>query len=132
MPGNVQLATPSQVMPLSLCKSFQRTLQYQVRDNTYKNGESQRYAQTSNDRSTWTLTKRLTAAQMATLRSFFLQQQGMLLPFYFYDVFETTAFAYDVTGASPVGRHIVRFASNWSQSTGLGRGECTVSLIQIY
>lgn len=130
MPGNVQPAAPTAVLPLSLCKAFQRSLTVQVIDNAYKSGESQRSAKVGSARSSWQLTKRLAASQMGALRSFFLSQQGQLRGFYFYDVYESN-FSYDPAGTSTLGRYIVRFAGNWNQTTGLGRGDCSLALIEI-
>jgi hypothetical protein len=76
---------------------------------------------------TWTLSKRLTTAQLATLLNFWeTQAQGGLNPFFFYDPFDVAVGAaigsnYDPTGDSTQGRAVCFFRGNWAQKTDLGR-----------
>jgi hypothetical protein len=128
--GNVALAAPTAVMPFSLSKAFSRSITFQIIDIGYKNGESQRGQIIDGERNTWQMTKRLAPAKMAELRTFYNALQGQLYPFYFYDPYDSN-FVYDATGVLTTGRYIVRFSSGWNQTMGLGRGECTLSLIQI-
>ena len=119
MPGNVSNAAPATVLPQSLSCAFVATREYPVIDNEYRNGESQRSAQASTSRKKWTLTKRLTPTQLATLRNF-------------YDPYETNPkFSYDPTGMAVTGRYTVRFNSEWSQSVGPGRSDVQIELIEL-
>jgi hypothetical protein len=62
------------------------------------------------------LAKRLTPAQLQTLRNFYAARNGPGEPFYFYDPHETSPkFSCDPTGAAITGRHIVRFNGDWQQ-----------------
>ncbi len=91
----------SSVLPNSLSSAFVHTREYPVIDNEYRNGESQRSAQAATSRKKWNLTKRLTPAQLATLRTFYDARNGTHEPFYFYDPYETNPkFSYDPTGAA--------------------------------
>ena len=70
-------------------------------DNEYRNGESQRSVQAATSRKKWHLTKRLTPAQLAALRTFLRCAERHLEPFYFYDPYETNPkFSYDPTGVA--------------------------------
>ena len=83
-------------------------------------------------RKKWSLTKRLTPAQLAALRTFYDARNGTLEPFYFYDPYETNPkFSYDPTGAAPTGRYIVRFNTDWSQSVTPGRSDVQLELIEL-
>jgi hypothetical protein len=133
MPLNVQNAAPLLVMPFSLCTQYRRSQQYQVIANDYKNGESQRSAQTTTSRKSWDLSKRLMPALLAAQRAFFESVRGPYLPFYFYDVYETTPrFQYDATGAATAGRYTVRYVTTqWAPSVGIARADVSVSLIEL-
>ena len=97
-------AAPSAVLPQTLSRAFVHEREYPVIDNEYRNGESQRSAQASTSRKKWTLTKRLTPSQLATLRTFYDARNGSHEPFYFYDPYETNPkFSYDPTGAALAG-----------------------------
>jgi len=107
-------------------------LEYPVLDNEYRNGESQRSVQATTCRRRWKLAKRLTSAQLATLRDFYDSRKGPVEPFYFYDPYETNPkFSYDPTGQATTGRYTVRFAAPWEQSTSLARTDVTLEVIEI-
>jgi hypothetical protein len=92
--------------------------------NEYANGESQRRVilGVGNSRKAWRLSKRLTSAQLATLRAFFEARRGGLEPFYFYDPWDTSPkFTPDPTGAATTGRYTVCFRGAWSQALRTGR-----------
>jgi hypothetical protein len=132
MPGSVANAAPATVMPDSLSRAFAHAREYPVIDNEYRNGESQRSAQATTSRKKWTLTKRLTPAQLQALRNFYDARGGTLEPFYFYDPYETNPkFSYDPSGAAAAGRYTVRFNSEWSQSVGPGRSDVQIELIEL-
>lgn len=132
MPGSVQLSVPATVLPHSLCKAFSHSREYAIVENEYKNGESQRAVLVTTSRKSWTQSRRLTPAQLATLRAFYLARNGSTEAFYFYDVHETSPkFSYDPTGVRANGRYTVRFAGSWEQSVGMGRADIGISLVEL-
>jgi phage-related protein len=132
MPGSVQNAAPAAVLPLSLSRAFSHSREYPVVEAAYRNGESERRALASTSRKRWTLTKRLSAAQLQALRDFYDARRGPTEPFYFYDPWETSPmFSYDASGAATQGRYTVRFDGPWEQSCELGRAEVQITLIEL-
>jgi hypothetical protein len=132
MPGSIQNAAPSTVLPVSLSRAFARTQDYPVLENEYRNGESQRSAQASNSRKRWRLSKRLPPTQVEALRTFYDARSGPVEPFYFYDPYETNPkFTSDPTGAANTGRYTVRFDCDWTQSGGPGRVDVQIELIEL-
>lgn len=132
MPGSVQNAAPSTVLPLSLCRAFAHSREYPVIENEYRNGESQRFVQASNSRKRWQLAKRLAPAALQALRDFYDARSGPTEPFYFYDPYDTNPkFTHDPTGVATTGRYTVRFESEWNQSVGLGRAEVDLTLLEV-
>jgi hypothetical protein len=132
MPGSVQNAAPSTVLPHSLSVAFSRTQEYPLIENEYRNGESQRSVEGNDSRERWRLAKRLSPAQLQTLRDFYAARNGPVEPFYFYDPYETSPkFSYDPTGGSVQGRYTVRFNSDWNQSSGPGRSDVTIELVEL-
>jgi phage-related protein len=132
MPGSVENAAPTTVLPASLCRSFARQQEVPVLVNEYPDGNSNRKALTANSRKRWRLSKRLTPTQLATLRTFYEDRKGGHEAFYFYDPWETSSrFASDPTGISPVGRYVVRFDGAFSQAIGIGRADAEIALIEI-
>ncbi len=89
MPGSVAIATPTTVLPFSLCRSFAHAREYPIQVNEYRNGESQRGRLADTSRKRWRLGKRLTAAELAALRDFYDARNGPQEPFWFYDLWET-------------------------------------------
>lgn len=132
MPGSVQNASPSTVLPRSLCRAFVHTREYPVTDNSYRDGESQRSAQAATSRKRWTLAKRLAPGQLQALRGFYEARNGRHEPFYFYDPYETDPkFSYDPTGGTVVGRYTVRFNADWNQTVVPGRSGVQIELIEV-
>ena len=132
MPGSVQNAAPTTVLPFSLCKSFVHERVYPLIENEYKNGESQRSVLATNSRRRWRQAKRLTPALLVALRNFFDARNGSTEPFYFYDPYDTNPkFSYDATGVATVGRYIVRFNGDWQQSSGPGRSDVQIELLEL-
>jgi hypothetical protein len=110
-------------MPQTLCTAFSEARAYEQLRNLYHDGTPQagQFAQTS--RRTFKLTRRLSAAQAAILRSFYENVGGGWKPFWFYNPYEGLPVGsnYDATGANGTGRVVVAFRSNWTQTTGLCR-----------
>jgi phage-related protein len=119
-------------MPHSLSRAFIHEREYPVLDNEYRNGESQRSAQAANSRKRWRLAKRLSTAQLQTLRDFFDARKGPTESFYFYDPYETNPkFSHDPTGQAIAGRYTVRFNGEWNQSVSLSRADVNIELIEL-
>jgi len=132
MPGSVENAAPSTVLPWSLSRAFVRSQEYPVLDNEYAGGESQRSVLASTSRKRWRLSKRLTPAQLQALRDFYEARKGPQEPFYFYDPWDASPkFSYDPTGQATQGRYTVRFEDGWEQSAGIGLIEVSLELVEI-
>ena len=128
--GVIQLTTPTAVMPLSLSRAFTETLTWPACVNEYHDGTTHRGAMLSRPRCSWSLTKHLRPATLIALRNFWRSQ--CLASFYFYNPPETNPrYSYDPTGAATAGRYVVRFASAWSQSTGIGSIDAAIQLIEV-
>ena len=129
MPGSLQNAVPSGVMPYSLSTAFSESrecvqLQAQYHDETT---ERSQLAQTS--RRSFKIAQRLTAARSIALKAFWDGQQGGVVPFLFYNLAEGT---YDPTGNSTQGRYTVVFRGTWSQTTGLLRTDVPqIELVEV-
>src|SRR4051794_31281182 len=132
MPGSIQNAAPATVLPQSLSRAFARSQEYPVIENEYRNGESQRSVPVNNSRKRWRLAKRLPPSPLQTLRDFYDARSGPTEPFYFYDPYETNPkFSWDPTGVATTGRYTVRFDGEWNQSSGPGRSDATLELIEL-
>ena len=132
MPGSVLNAAPATVLPQSLCRTFVHERAYPLIENEYKNGESQRSVLATNSRRRWRLAKRLTPTALQTLRDFFEARNGFTEAFYFYDPYDTNPkFSYDPTGVATTGRYTVRFNGDWQQSSGLGRSDVQIELLEL-
>ncbi len=146
MPASVQSIYTSNggislILPVSLSKCF--TAQTSSRDwpvdsQTYANGEYQSRIPTVFDpvsgteiavqqsRRSWTQTKRLTPTQYFDLISFFLAV-GTLIPFWFYDLFETVPLlTWDATASAVQGRYAVRFVGSPTPALIGGPGNGTI------
>jgi len=118
MPGSVQNAVPSGVMPYSLCISFSESRESAQLQAQYHDGTTDRSQLAQTSRKAFKLAQRLTATRVIALKSFWDGQQGGVVPFLFYNLAEG---AYDATGNSTQGRYTVVFRGNWSQTTGMLR-----------
>ncbi len=118
MPGSVQTAAPSTVLPETLSRAFQHDREYPVLVNEYKRGEPETGLLASTSRRRWRLAKRLPPAKLAELFTFWKARSGGIEPFYFDDPIDKT-------------RYTVRFDSGWTQTAGLGRGDADISLIEV-
>ena len=127
MPGNLQNAAPSGVIPASLCTAFTELREYVQLQNQYRDGTIQRSQLAQTSRRTFRANKRLSASALATLYSFLAAHNGGLTPFLFYNPFDVLAGQqigsnYDPTGNNTQGRVTVVFRNNaWAQSTDLCR-----------
>jgi hypothetical protein len=132
VPGSVQNAAPSTVLPASLSRAFVHERAYPLIENEYRNGESQRSVQATTSRKRWRLAKRLPPALLQELRDFYTARGGPAEPFYFYDPYETNPkFTSDPTGQAVAGRYTVRFNGDWQQSSGAGRLDAQIELIEL-
>ena len=118
MPGNIQNATPSGVMPYSLCVAFAESRECAQLQAQYHDGTTERSQLAQTSRKTFRLAQRSLAARAIALKAFWDGQQGGVVPFLFYNLAEGT---YDATGNSTQGRYTVVFRGSWSQTTGLLR-----------
>ena len=119
-------------MPYSLAIAFQESRNVEINENRYLNGEAQHGLLVATSRKRFVMTKRLTAAQLADLRTFFMDRRGEVEEFWFYNVWETSPqFFYDPTGAAVDGRYAVRFDGNFQQSLQLGRNQAQIALIEV-
>jgi len=129
VPGNVQNAAPSGVMPYALCAAFTESREYVQLQSQYHDGTIQRSQLAASSRRTFTVSQRLDATKVAALKTFWDGQQGGVIPFLFYNLIEG---AYDPTGNSVTGRYTVVFRSNWQQTTGLARTDVqNLQLIEV-
>lgn len=132
MPGSVPNASPATVMPWGLYKLFTPARELAVLINEYKNGESQRGRLVDTSRKRWTLARRLTPSELATLRAYYSDRKGPVEPFFVYDPWETSPkFSYDPTGVEVIGRYCVRFEGAWNQECGIGQADAQFALIQL-
>ena len=132
MPGSVQNAVPTAVLPHSLCKAFGHAREYIVIENEYRNGESQRSRLVETSRKRWRTARRLTPSLSQAFRDFYDARMGPQEPFYFYDPWDSTPkFSHDPTGASTAGRYTVRFEGYWEQMVEMGRADAEISLVEL-
>lgn len=103
---------------------------YEVLANEYRNGESQRGAQTETSRKVWRTTRRLAPTALVEMRDFYVARNGPVEPFWFYDPIESN-FTHDPTGVQTEGRYCVRFDGAWEQVSGLTRTDVTFTLIEL-
>ncbi len=132
MPGSVQNADPTGVMPWSLCKAFGHSREYPILENEYRDGSSQRSRLADTSRKRWNTQRRLTPTVLAQFRQHYEDCRGGLDAFYFYDPWDTSPeFSYDPDGVSAVGRYLVRYDCEWSQETGIARADVRLDVIEL-
>jgi len=132
MPGNVTNASIGIVMPWALARSFARAQPWKAKTNIYADGETQISLEVATSRKSWDLGLRLSPASLATLAAFWVTTKGPVLPFWFYDVWESVPkFSYDASGTATDGRYAVRFDGSFSTERGWPRHDVTVRLIEI-
>ncbi len=128
MPGNVTPATPVAVLPNHLCALFREMRVWSVRESGgYPDGRYQAEPQAVTSRKSWEITKLLTFAQWLELRTFFDARNGSQQAFHWYPLVAD----YDPTGASMIGRWLVRFDGALSRTYRLGRQEIGLRLLQV-
>ena len=125
MPGSVANATPTTLIPLSLSTAFSEQRYVMARINEYRGGEAQRVPLVSTSRRTFVQAKRLTPADLATLRTF--RDTVKQAAFYFYHCKEGV---HDPTGVLTAGRYVVRFEGNWEQTSYIPRTDTQVTLVE--
>ena len=113
-------------MPATLSTAFTELREYAQLQNQYHDGTVQRSQLAQTSRRTFRLSKRLCAADLATLYAFWVAKKGGLIPFAFYNPFEVAAghdigSNYDPTGNGTQGRLTVVFRGPWTQATDLCR-----------
>ena len=129
MPGNIQSATPSSVIPYALCTAFSESREFIQIQAQYHDGTTQRSQLAQTSRKAFRLARRLTAPLAVALKAFWDTQQGGIVPFLFYNLAEGT---YDPTGNSTQGRYTVVFRGNWSQTTGMLRTDVPqIELVEV-
>ncbi len=132
MPGSVQNADPTGVMPWSLCKAFGQSREYPVLENEYRDGSSQRSRLADTSRKRWSTQRRLTPALLAQFRQHYEDCRGGLDAFWFYDPWDASPkFGYDPSGVSGVGRYLVRYDCEWSQEAGIARADVRLDVIEL-
>lgn len=122
---------PGTVLPKAITTSFVSSHIYPLLSIAYNDGTYERSliidpVNAPRALRTWVLAERLDTAQLATLWNFWLQQQGGLNPFYFYDPFgvlpgDDPGSNYDPSGDNTQGRVVVFFRGGWAQQSGLAR-----------
>lgn len=130
MPGSVSNASPSTVMPESLCRMFRASREWLSDANFYRGGESQVAYRVASSRKSFEIGKRLDSTELAELRTFF-EDTGHDCFFFYYPWETDPLFSHDPTGTEPDGRYTVRFEGEWSQQNGMGRGEVSIRLVEV-
>jgi hypothetical protein len=125
MPGNIANASPSGVLPQSLCIAFIELHAPEYLRDQYHDGTIQQSQLVATSRKTFQLSERLSAAALATLYAFWTAHAAGV-PFAFYNPYEPgtglqIGSNYDGTGASTQGRYIVVWRGNWVQVTDVCR-----------
>jgi hypothetical protein len=137
MPGNLQSASPSGVMPASLSTAFTESREYAQLQNQYRDGTIQRSQLAQTSRRTFRLSKRLSASLLTALYNFWISQNGGSTPFAFYNPFDVAAGQqigsnYDPTGNNTQGRVTAVFRGNWAQATDIARTNVqTLELLEV-
>ena len=132
MPGALAIATvvPGTVFPQTLSLAYTESSAFPMFSVSYHDGTIERSliqdgVNAPRSLRTWTMTKRLTAADLTTLQTFFTATvQSGWLPFYFYSPYDQilgqpVGSNYDPTGVSTQGRATVKFATSAFTYTGL-------------
>src|SRR5579872_5969016 len=136
MPASIQNASVPVVggfpivLPLSLATQFTAVRAYDCRVNEYHDGTTERGALVTAPRRSWKITKRLSPAVLATLKTFWLAHAADA--FYFYEPSETSPpYSYDATGASAAGRYTVVFQGDWSEQCSIPRIDLSLGLVEV-
>ena len=119
MPGNIVNTVPTVVMPMGLMTLFQEEVERKpYLDEGYAQGESTRMWRTIFGRHRFHVSRRLTDAEAAALRTFYLNTRDGR-PFWFYNLRECQPVgAWDPDGAATAGRYAVVWDGPLVQSVG--------------
>lgn len=128
MPGTIRAAVATDTFPLYLSTKFSESHNVQANWNEYNDGSTERGALVTEGRRSWKLSKRLVSSDMVALRTFWENHPSQA--FYFFNPSETTP-PYSRNPVGTNGRYIVRFASDWSQTMSMVRGDADVELIEL-
>ncbi len=132
MPGSVENASPTGVMPWSLCKAFGHSREYPILENEYRDGSSQRSRLANTSRKRWSTQRRLAPDLLDEFRQHYEDCRGGLDAFWFYDPYDTNPkFSYDPTGIATTGRYLVRYDCEWSQEAGIARSDVRLDVIEL-
>lgn len=128
MPSSVELTSVDTVLPYALAAAFSEVVTWPVvASDRYRDGRMQVRSDAALPRRSWAITRLLPYADWLVLRDFWEDRRGAMLPFYFYP----RRADHDPTGASPEGRHRVRFDGGLSNEYRLGRWSVSFRLIEI-
>jgi|AmaraimetP72IA01_FD_contig_31_1271485_length_736_multi_11_in_0_out_0_2 hypothetical protein len=127
MPGALQPAAPTHVLPQGLATSFQMTRVFPILTLAYHDGtvEGSLITDTVNPprpARVWRTARRMPVAKLIELRNFWETVVfGGAYPFWFYDPYDIVppncpGSNYDATGASTQGRVSVFFRGNWKET----------------
>ena len=136
MPGNVDNAVSTTVLPNALSRQYVRNREYPLRSAEYADGRSQRFLLGATSRKSWRISRRISPTELTELRDFFEARGGAKETFIFYDVQEDAAdngtYRYDETGVLVADhKYEVRFDIPWAQSVGLARGDVDLVLVEV-
>lgn len=141
VPGNLAAAIVVGVLPQSLSTAFAESRIFPLMAVDYHDGTNERSIIQDGVNApvsyrSWKQSKRLTTAQLSTLRTFYEAHNGGLVAFYWYNPFEPTpgqkiGSNYDATGVSTQGRYTVVFRGDWAEHTELGRSVTGLELMKV-
>lgn len=137
MPGSVDNAAPTTVLPRLDGFRIMREREWSVRANEYLDGRAQVAKDFATSRKRLSCSCRLTASVLTAMREFYEARRGPLEPFIVYDMRERAEEGltplYDDTGvAAGAGKYTVRFLnSTWDQAIRVSRGEVTFAVVEV-
>lgn len=136
MPGSVNNATPTDVLPFRSARRFSASRVREVERAVYADGRTETAVRFGTSRKAWELDVRLTADELDALRDFYAANAHKA--FLFYDAAERERLGetplYDETGAAPgPGKYTVRFdaGGGWRQEYEVGRGNAALRLVEV-
>ncbi len=136
MPGNVDNAVSTTVLPKALSTGYVRFREYPLRSVLYADGRSERFLLGATSRKSWHVSRRISPTELTELRDFYEARGAAKETFIFYDVQEDAAdngtYRYDETGVLVADhKYEVRFDMGWGQSVGLARGNADLVLVEV-
>lgn len=128
MPGTILPPNPVDTLPFSLSTKFSEQRGLDINSNMYADGSCDRNPLMASGRRKWSISKRLSIANLQTLGDFWLAHRAA--PFYFYNPHETDPpFSHSPSGDA--GRYVVRFNSDWQETIGMPRSDASIELMEI-